>query len=130
MQKPYKKFFTPLFIDLINQKTIKLSDDEKEEPLKPGIFNDCENYGFILIASKDGKQYKQEFGTEERIEAVGIRGDKLTIFEEGKRNPWLFDLNGELNEEAKFDFRYRCDGEYYLEKYGSPLERQSVEKTL
>lgn len=134
MQKPYKKIFSPLFIDLINQKVLKTSDseEEKEYPLIPGLMNDHETYGFILIASKDGKNYVQEFGTEERIDGLSIEGSRLFAFEEGKRTPWIFNLNGELVNEAKFNPRFISDGEYYFRKYGIPLEdkEEQIKKTL
>lgn len=134
MEKPYKKMFSPLFIDLINQKTLKTSDseEEKEYPLIPGLFNERETYGFILIASKDGKNYVQEFGTEERIDALSVEGERLLIFEEGKRSPWIFNLNGELINEAKFNPRFRSDGEYYFQKYCTLLEdkENQIKKTL
>lgn len=134
MQKPYKKMFSPIFIDLINQKILKSSDneEEKEYPLIPGVLNGRENYGFILISSKDGQNYVQEFGTEERIDGLSIEGERLLIFEEGKRTPWIFNLNGELVIEAKFNPRFRIDGEYYFQTYGTLLEdeKDQIKKTL
>ncbi len=128
--KVYKKFFSPLFIDLIKQKTIRLSDDEVEYPLISGVMNEEENYGFVLIAMKDGKQYMQEFGTEERIDALGIEENRLLVFEDGKQTPWVFGLNGELQKEAKYDFNFISDRERFYEKYGKVEKNEDHAKTL
>lgn len=118
MNKPYKKMFSPLFFDLINNRLIPSNDYEKEISLIPGFMNGRENYGFIIIAKKDGKSYYEYYGTEERIQAAGIEGDYLLVYEEGKTQPWAFRKDGSLVNEAKFNFRFLSDQEYY-EKYSS-----------
>lgn len=122
MQKPYKKMFSPLFLDLINNRLIPSNDYEEEMSLIPGFMNGRENYGFIIIAKKDGKSYCEYYGTEERIQAAGIEGDFLLIYEEGKFSPWCFRRDGSLVEEAVFNFRFRSDEEYY-KKYTNEDKR-------
>lgn len=123
MQKPYKKMFSPLFLDLINNRLIRDNDYEEEISLIPGFMNGRETYGFIIIAKRDGKSYCEYYGTEERIQGAGIEGDHLLIFEEGKTTPWCFARDGSLINEAKFNFRFLSDANYY-EKY------RDREKTL
>lgn len=116
MNKPYKKMFSPLFFDLINNRLVPSEDFKEEYSLIPGFINGRENYGFTIIANKDGKSYYNHYGTEERIAAAGIEGDFLLIYEDGKTLPWRFSKDGSLVEEAVFDFRFNSDSEYY-EKY-------------
>lgn len=118
MNKPYKKMFSPLFLNLINKRLVPSNDYEEEYSLIPGFVNGRENYGFIIIAEKDGKSYCEYYGTEERIAAAGIEGDYLFIYEDGKTLPWCFRKDGSLVEEAVFNFRFNSDSAYY-EKYAS-----------
>ena len=127
MNKPYKKVFSPLVFDLVNNRLVPSNDFEEELSLIPGFMNDRENYGFIIIAKKDNKTYCEQYSTEEKITAAGIEGDYFLVYEEGKFSPWGFRRDGSLVEEAVFNYRFRSDSEYYEEHYGEPL---SKEKTL
>ena len=127
MNKPYKKIFSPLVFDLVNRRLVPMNDFEKEIDLIPGFMNELENYGFIVIAKKDGKVGYEEYGTEEKICAGCVEGEYLLVYEEGKRYPWRFTTDGSLVEEAQFNPRFRSDSEYYEEHYGETLNN---EKTL
>lgn len=123
MNKPYKKVFSPLFFDLVNNRLVPSNDFEDELSLMPGFMNGNENYGFFIIAKKDGKFYCQNYGTEERIQAAGVEGDYFFVYEEGKYASWVFRMDGTLVEEAKFNSRFRSDQEYYESHYeGLPQE--------
>ena len=78
-------------------------------PIDPGAILGGEHYGFVLIIDHNGKQKEIIYPTECRVEAVGIQGDYLNIFEEGKKATWIFDKIGKMVRSASNEFidKYR-----------------------
>jgi hypothetical protein len=91
---------------------------EQNLPLKPGAMIGPEHYGFTLIVDYKGKQSEKTYGTQFRIQAVGIENDKLSIYEEHKYVPWRFDKHGHFMNEAVFLAESRRDCDFLAKKYG------------
>lgn len=98
------KFENPICIKLGKNSNIILADKDCEEdyPLSPGVMFGKEHYGFILITDVNGRQREEIYPTQCKIQAIGIEGNVLKIFEAGKKFSWTFDKLGTL-EHSVFD---------------------------
>lgn len=94
------KILNPISIKLDKGSGVVLEDTDSTEELSliPGVMFGNEHYGFILITNNNGKQREIVYQTQCRIDAVGIVGGVLKIFEEGKKGHWKFDLKGNLKK--------------------------------
>lgn len=98
------KILDPVCIRLgKNSNIIMAGENNKEEhPLVPGVMFGGEHYGFVLITDHNGKQREIVYSTQCKIQAIGIEGGILKVFEEGKKFSWRFDKSGKL-EHSTFD---------------------------
>ena len=79
------KMQDPICIKIGKDSNVILADKENKEehPLVPGAMFGGEHFGFIIISDNNGKQRECFYPTQCRIEAIGIEGGVLKIFEEG-----------------------------------------------
>lgn len=64
--------------------------------LTPGAVIGGDHFGFAIIVDKNDHQSHTLYKTDYKIQAAGIENGKLKIFEENKKEPWVFDLKGKL----------------------------------
>ena len=86
------KISDPVCIRLGKDSNFIMADENNKEahPLVPGAMFGGEHYGFVLIVDYNGKQREIVYPTQCRIDAVGIEGGHLKLFEEGKKFAWRF----------------------------------------
>jgi hypothetical protein len=92
---------------------------EDSYPAKPGVMVYGEHYGFIIISNYNNVQKEFVFPTECKIDAIGVEGDTLKIFENGKKDFWRFDKNGILEnslDNSAIDLE-RSKANIYLENF-------------
>lgn len=115
------KMQDPISIKIGENSNVILADQkcEMEYPLVPGVVCGGEHFGFILISDNNGKQREFFYPTQCRIDAIGIEGGILKVFEEGKRLSWGFDQSGKLEHSAFGDFtdEYRKKIDTIVENY-------------
>ena len=116
------KMQNPICIKLGKNSNVILADENRKEeyPLVPGAMFGGEHYGFIIISDCNGKQRECFYPTQCRIEAIGIEGDVLKIFEEGKDYSWVFTYDGKLKSQASYD-----SNSHFVEVYESAKEKLS-----
>ena len=109
-----ERLVDPVCIRVGKKYDYVMVDEESNEhySLEAGVLFGSEHYGFILIIDDKGKQREVVYPTQCKIEAIGIEGGVLKVFEEGKRLPWTFDKKGKLESSAFNDFT-----EGYLREY-------------
>ena len=100
------KIKDPICIRFGGTDNVILADDENKPdiPLDPGAMI-CDNrYGFVLITDVDGKQKEMVYPTQCRVNAIGVAGDVLNVYEEGKKRPWIFNKFGKLEHSPFGEF--------------------------
>lgn len=128
------KISDPVCIRLGRDSNIIMADEKNKEvhPLIPGAIFGGEHYGFVLIVDHNGKQREIVHPTQCRIDAAGIEGGHLKIFEEGKKNAWIFDKTGKLEHSAfdEFTDEVRSKFDIIVENYdmfmGEPTLKNPV----
>lgn len=100
------KISDPICIRLGKETNLIMGDEINKEavPLKPGAMFGGEHYGFVLIVDYNGKQKEYVYPTQCRIDAVGISGSRLKVFEDGKKFSWIFDSDGKMEHSAFDEF--------------------------
>lgn len=95
----------PICIRLGNNLNIIIENESGkiEHPLVPGVMFGGEHFGFILISETNGKQRETIYPTHRKIQAVGMNDSTLSIFEDGKEMPWLFERNGRIIHSSRED---------------------------
>lgn len=109
-----ERFDNPLCIRIGYCENVVLSDTENI-PLSPGILYDSKHYGFVLIIDFNGKQKELVFPTQCSVNAVGYKDSLLKLFENGKKNPWVFDKYGKLLQSNLNDFTNEFIDNYKIE---------------
>lgn len=73
------------------------NNQEEELPLLPGVFFDTDSfYGFVVVSENNQSQDEVVYSTECPVQAVGMRGNAVAIYEYGKKSSWLFSQKGKL----------------------------------
>ena len=100
------KIVDPICIKLGKDSNIIISDENNKEDhhLVPRAMFEGEHYGFVLIIDYNGKQREIIYPTQCKILAVGIEGETLKVFEEGKKFSWRFDKSGKLEHSTYDEF--------------------------
>lgn len=115
------KISDPVCIRLGKDSNFIMADENNKEahPLVPGAMFGGEHYGFVLIVDHNGKQREIVYPTQCRIDAVGIEGGHLKLFEEGKKFAWRFDKSGKLEHSAfdEFTDEFRSKFDIIVENY-------------
>lgn len=75
---------------------IENESGKSEYPFEPGVMFGGEHYGFILISDINGRQRETIYPTQGAIQAIGMKNNVLSIFEDGKDKDWKFDKKGRL----------------------------------
>ena len=114
------KIENPVRIRLSDTENVVLADEvnKQNNSLVPGVMFGGSHYGFLLITDMNEKQKEMVYPTQCRIDAVGIEGGILKVFEEGKYHPWLFTYNGEFKQEASYNPYSRKDKAFAKDEYG------------
>ena len=128
------KIQNPICIKLGKNSNVILADEDcKEEyPLIPGALVGGEHYGFIIISDCNGKQRESFYPTQCRIEAIGIEGGVLKVFEEGKKFSWQFTKTGILEHSVFDDFtdEFRKKFDIIVENYNMFMGEPRLENPL
>lgn len=115
------KILNPVSIRLGKNYNIIMEDEKthKEYPLIPGVMFGGEHYGFVLITEHNGKQRETVYPTQCKIQAIGINGGILKVFEDGKKLSWRFDKTGKLEHSTFDDFtdEFRSNFDIIVENY-------------
>ncbi len=100
------KMQNPICIKLGKNSNVILADEncKKEYSLVPGVMFGKEHYGFIIISDYNREQREYFYPTQCKIEAVGMEGGIVKIFEEGKKSSWRFTKTGNLEHSIFGDF--------------------------
>ena len=124
----------PICIKLGKDSNVILADEncKEEHSLVPGALFGGAHYGFIIISDCNGKQRECFYPTQCRIEAIGIEGGVLKIFEEGKRLSWRFTKTGNLEHSIFDDFtdEYRTKFDTIVENYNMFMVEPKLENPL
>jgi len=99
----------------------------KKHSLTPGAMFGGEHYGFTIVSETNKGQKEVVYPTQCRIVAVGMIDGVLKIMEEGKYNPWIFNKNGKMLQNATFNKLSRRDLEYLAENFECYTE-EDIEK--
>ena len=123
-----------------NPLNLKLSKDSQmimedltnnlKHPLVPGAVIGGIHYGFFIIRDTKDGQKEDFYPTQCRITAVGIVGEYLRVYEEGKYNSWIFTLDGNLIEHATFNKLLDSDRTYFAENFGFYSEEAMEEANV
>ena len=128
------KMQNPICIKLGKDSNIMLADEncKEEHPLVPGVMFGGEHYGFIIISESNGKQKECFYPTQCKIEAIGIEGGVLKIFEEGKKMSWRFTKTGNLEHSIFGDFtdEFREKMDTIAENYDMFMGKPKLENPL
>lgn len=128
------KMQDPICIKIGKDSNVILADKENKEehPLVPGAMFGGEHFGFIIISDNNGKQRECFYPTQCRIEAIGIEGGVLKIFEEGKKLSWRFNKTGKLEYSAFGDFtdEFRRKFDTIVENYDMFMGEPKLENPL
>lgn len=128
------KISNPICIRLGKNTNLIMVDEKNNEvvPLKPGAMFSGEHYGFVLIVDYNGKQKEYVYPTQCRIDAVGIEGSRLKVFEEGKTLSWIFDSDGKLEYSAfdKFTDEFRSKFNVIVENYDMFMEEPTLKNPI
>ncbi len=115
------KIENPVCIRLGDTENVILADEvnKQNNPLVPGVMFGGNHYGFVLITDINGKQKEMVYPTQCRIDAVGIEGGVLKVFEEGKKTSWRFNKSGKLEHSifGEFTDEYRSRFNTIVEHY-------------
>ena len=106
-----KQIIDPISIRMGDKENMFLADEiNPDSPLSKGAMIGGEHYGFILIIDENGNQKEKVYQTQLRIEAAELNGDKLIIYEQDKKEPWVFSITGQLLNSAddKFTEEFVC----------------------
>ena len=106
-----KRIKDPIAIRLGDKENIILADEKNgDSPLSKGAIIGGERYGFALITDVNGFQKEKLYPTQGRIEGLELKGDKLIIYEQDKKESWSFSKTGQLLNSAddKFTEEFIC----------------------
>lgn len=94
------KILRPPLIKLGEENKVIIQNghnQEEELPLLPGVFLDEDSfYGFVVVSENNQAQDEVVYSTECPVEAVGMVGNTVAVYEYGKDSSWLFSKNGKL----------------------------------
>lgn len=111
----------PINIKLSRNGNEIIKDEHEKEsyPLNKGAMIGGEHYGFVIITDTKAGQKEELYPTQCKIIAIGIEDKVLKIFEEGKYNSWIFNLDGTLIKHATFNDYSRRDLEFFKENFAN-----------
>lgn len=109
--------YSPIKISIDKNQWIKnkLVLEDEEIPLTTGAMFGGNHYGFIIYNGI--KDEELEYPTQCKIVGVRYENGFINVFEEGKFHPWKFEKNGDLVENATFEYYSRRDIEYVKETF-------------
>lgn len=126
------KVENPLNLKLSKDNSMIMEDltTKQTHPLIPGAIIGDIHYGFFIITDTKDGQKEDFYPTQCRITAVGIVGEYLRVYEEGKYNSWIFTLDGELIQHATFNKLSGEDRSYFSKNFGFYSEEAMEEANV
>lgn len=120
------KIDDPIIISLHGQvdPKNKIVVGKERVDLKNGCLIEGDYYGFSIVNNE--KNETRHYPTQCRVQGVQITDSIINIYEEGKFNPWKFDIDGVLMQSATFNYLSRKDNKYVLDNFNLEIPKGQI----
>lgn len=119
----------PICIKIQKNEKILLFGESGEiiYPLDPGVALGKGHFGFTLIVEKNSLQEEKVYPTESDISAAYMYDGEIKIYENGKKFPWIFSIDGKVIRSITGDFISNGNDEDEIEEESDyPVMRNPI----
>lgn len=120
------KIDNPIIISLHGQvdPKNKIVIGKERVDLVSGCLIDGDYYGFSIVNNE--KNETRHYPTQCRVQGIQVIDKIINIFEEGKFNPWKFDIDGVLMQSATFNYLSRRDNKYVSDNFSLEIPKGEI----